>query len=105
VADAFGLGASSSDTATVTWQWRRRGSLWSLQTSLSWQQLQGIAVANTSGWRATAGLNRQFGPHLAMLWQYAYLNYSEASQTSAYSVAESAVRASLIWTPRPTVQR
>jgi hypothetical protein len=104
VADAYGLGASSSNTAAVTWQWRRPGSRWSLQSSLSWQELKGNAVTNTSGWQAAAGVNRAFGPHLAMSWQYSYLNYSGGLQTANYSFSENAVRASLIWSPHPAVQ-
>ena len=105
VSDSYGLGSSSSSTATVAWRWRRYGSLWSLQSGLSWQQLQGNAVVNTAGWRATAGLNREFGPHLAMLWQYTYLKYSGGLQASVYSFSESAVRVSMIWTPQPNIPR
>jgi hypothetical protein len=105
VSDTYGFGASSSSTATVAWRWRRYGSLWSMQSSLSWQQLQGNAVVNTSGWRATAGLNRELGPHLSVLWQYTYLKYSGGLQTSVYSFSESAVRISLIWTLQPNIPR
>lgn len=105
VSDSYGLGSSSNSTATVAWRWRRYGSRWSLQSSLSWQQLQGNAVVNTSGWRATAGLNREFGPHLSMLWQYTYLKYSGGLETSVYSFSESAVRVSMIWTPQPNIPR
>jgi hypothetical protein len=105
VADAYGLGASSSNTATVGWRWRRRGSRWSLQGSLSWQELQGTALSNTSGWQAAAGANRGFGPHLAMSLQYSYLSYSGGLQTAVSRFSESAVRVSMIWTPRPYDQR
>jgi hypothetical protein len=105
VSDSYGLGASSTSTATAAWQWSRPGSLWSLQSSFNWQQLQSNALANTSGWRATAGLNRAFGPHLAMLWQYTYLSYAGGLQTAAYSFSESAVRVSMTWTPQPNIPR
>lgn len=97
--DSYGLGASTSSAASASWRWRRPGSLWSLESSFSWQQLQGN-FTNTSGWRATAGLNRAFGLHLILLWQYTYLNYSGVLQTSAYSLSESAVRTSIVWTPQ-----
>ena len=105
VSDPYGLGASTSSTATVAWRWRRYSSLWSLQSSLSWQQLQGNVVVNTSGWRATAGLNRELRPHLSMLWQYTYLKYSGGLETSVYSFSESAVRVSMIWTLQPNIPR
>jgi hypothetical protein len=101
VSDPYGLGASTSSTGTATWRWRHPGSFWSLQSSFSWQQLQGNALASTSGWRATAAVNRAFGPHFDMLWQYTYLNYSGGLQTSVYTLSESAVRVSILWTPQP----
>jgi hypothetical protein len=103
VVDAYGSGASTNSTVTVAWRWRPPGSLWSLQSSLTWQQLQGNALVDTSGWRATAGLNRELRPHLSMLWQYTYLKYSGGLQTSVYSFSENAVRVSMIWTPQPNV--
>jgi hypothetical protein len=105
VSDSYGLGASSTSTATVTWRWHPPGSYWSLQSGLSWQQLQGGALANTTGWRATAGVNRAFGLHVSALWQYTYLNYSGGLQTSASSFSDSAVRVSLFWTPHPNLPR
>lgn len=105
VSDSYGLGASSSSTASFTWGWHRLGSLWALENSLSWQQLTGNAVANTYGWRATAGVNRAVGPHLTMLLQYTYLKYSGGLQTAVYTFSESAVRISTIWTPAPNVHR
>ena len=66
---------------------------------MSWQQLQGNGLGNTAGWRVTAGLRRSFGPHLAMLWQYTYLNYSGGLQTSVYRLSQSAVRISMVFTP------
>lgn len=101
VNDSYGLGTSTSSTSTAAWRWRRPQSRWSLQCSFSWQQLQGGALTNTSGWRATGTVGRAFGTHLAGLWQYTYLTYSGGLQTSAYSLNESAVRFSLVWTAQP----
>jgi hypothetical protein len=105
VSDLYGTGSTTSSTATATWRWRRPGSFWSAESSFSWQQLQGNALANILGWRAIGGLNRAFGSHLAMLWQYTYLHYSGGLQTSASNLTESALRISLIWTPQPNPLR
>jgi hypothetical protein len=104
VSDSYGLGASTSSTAGATWRWRRPGSFWSLESSFGWQQLQGNASANISGWRATEGITRALGPHLALFWQYTYLNYS-GSVTYAPKLSESAIRVSMIWTPQPNIPR
>jgi hypothetical protein len=103
--DAYGLGASSTSTAIFSWQWHQPGRLWALQSSLSWQRLQGGAAENTAGWRVTVGLNRALSPHLGILWQYTYLNYSGGLQTAVNSLSESAVRVSMVWTPRAVMLR
>jgi hypothetical protein len=106
VADTYGAGASSTSTVNVAWLWKRPGSFWSVQTNLSWQRLAGSTSSyNTSGWKAAAGLNRVLGPHFSMLWQYTYLEYSGGLTGSAYSLSESAVRISMVWTPQPNTLR
>lgn len=99
--DSYGLGASATTTATGAWQWKRRGSGWWLETTFSWNQLTGSAILNTSGWQASTSVNRKLGEHLTLLSQYSYLAYSGGLQTSAYHLAESAVRTSLVYSPHP----
>ena len=100
VSDSYGLGAASSSTANATWQWRRPGREWWIESSLGWQQLGGNALATFSGWHTSAGLGRQIGRHLALFTQYAYLDYvGVPQQRSASSLSQSAVRVSLVWSP------
>jgi hypothetical protein len=105
VADTYGVGASSNSNFNVAWQWRHPGSFWSVQTNVSWQKLEGSALSNTSGWKASTGVNRVLGPHLSTLWQYTYLEYSGGLQSTGHSLSESAVRISMIWTPQPNTLR
>jgi hypothetical protein len=105
IADTYGAGASSTSTVNATWQWRRPGSFWSVQTTLSWQKLAGSTAYNSSGWKAAVGLNRVLGPHFSTLWQYTYLEYSSVLTGFAYNLSESAVRVSLVWTPQPNILR
>jgi hypothetical protein len=98
-AGSYGLGASTSSAATGTWHWRRPASSWWLETSGSWQQFTGNALANTSGWRATAGLNRAVGRHAFLSTQYSYQNYSGGLEGAIYHTAQSAVRVAVTWTP------
>ena len=105
VSDPYGLGATSNTTAGFSWQWRRPGRRWWIESTLGWQQLEGNFVGNTSGWRTMAGVGRQVGAHAALLTQYAYLNYSGLLQRAAYGVDQSAVRVSLTWSPRPELMR
>ena len=104
VSDSYGLGASTSSSANATWQWRRLGNPWWLESSAGWQRLEGNALINTSGWHSSAGFGRAVGAHLVVLTQYAYLHYSPLEK-SANSVSQSAVRVSLVWTPHPDAPR
>jgi hypothetical protein len=56
-------------------------------------------LANTSGWRASAGIGRNLGAHLALLTQYVYLEYSATMQRSPLSRSQNAVRISMLWNP------
>ena len=101
VVDSYGVGASTTSTAAASWRWNRPGSTWWLESSAGWQQLQGNALTNTSGWQTSAGFGRAFGAHLALLTQYAYLSYSGQLEKSVYSLSQSAIRVSFVWYPTP----
>jgi hypothetical protein len=106
VSDSYGLGASTSSTATAAWHWRQAGSSWGLDSSFSWQQLQGNnALANTSGWSTTAGFTRAIGAHITLTTQYVHLTYSGGLLAAAYHYSQDAVRVSIGWTPHPAALR
>jgi hypothetical protein len=100
VSDSYGLGAASTSSATVAWRWARPDRAWSLESSLTWQELRGNAMANTSGWQMTVGAGRKLGAHLALLTQYTYLDYSGGLPTALSSLSQSAVRVSVVWNPQ-----
>lgn len=104
VIDSYGLGASTTSTATAGWHWRHPGSSWWLDGSFSWQQLQGGALANTSGWHTTAGLSRAIGTHVVLLTQYVHLDYSGGLLSSLYHTTQDSVRVSIAWVPHPALQ-
>ena len=103
VNDAYGTGATKSSNAGGTWRWSRPGSSWWLEAGGGWEQLQGMALFSTSGWRANAGLGRLIGSHTTLLTQYAYLHYEGVAGGSAYKTGQSAVRVSVVWSPSPVV--
>lgn len=107
VSNTYGVGASTSSSATASWHWRRRGNSWWLDSSFSWEQLQanGLGLANTSGWHTTVGLNRAISTQIVLLTEYAHLNYSGGLQTAAYQFSQDAVRVAVGWTPHPTAAR
>jgi hypothetical protein len=106
VSDSYGLGASTNSSASAAWHWRHPGSSWGLDSSFGWQQLQGSnALANTSGWNMTAGLNRAIGAHIFLLTQYSHLTYSGGLLAAAYHYSQDAVRVSIGWTPHPAALR
>lgn len=105
VVDSYGLGASTTSTSTATWRFRRPSSSWWLESSFSWQQLQGNALENISGWNTSVGLNRAVGTHVVLLTQYVHsnysggLNYSGSLHATVYHTSQDAVRVSIGWTP------
>jgi hypothetical protein len=101
VGDQYGLGASTSSSVTASWHWRRLASFWWLDSAFNWQQLQGGALTNTSGWRATASLSRAIGTHVVLLTQYVYSYYSGGLLLTASHVTQNAIRVSVGWTPHP----
>jgi len=103
--DSYGLGVSTTSSATATWRFSRPGSGWWLTGAFSWQRMEGTALTNTTGWRTTAGFGRALGAHLAWQTEYAYLNYSGSFSSAAYSGSQSAVRVSLVWTAQPALAR
>jgi hypothetical protein len=104
VVDSYGLGASTTSSATAAWRWGHPGiGSWWLDSSFTWQQLQGGALANTSGWHATIGLSRAIGTHAVLITQYAYEDYSGGLLALTSHFSQSAVRVSIAWTPRPVV--
>jgi hypothetical protein len=104
VSDSYGIGAMTTNSAGLTWRWKRPGSLWSLEASFSGQKLQGGTYQGTSGWRTVVGGGRALGSHSVLLAQYAHLSYS-ATAGSVSDLAQSAVRISLLWNPQPNAYR
>ena len=105
VSDSYGLGASTTSTAGGSWRWGRPGSGWWLDSGFNWQRLQGngSALSNTSGWHASAGLNRAIGIHIVLLTQYVHLNSTGGLRAAAYHLSQDAVRVSLAYTPHPAL--
>jgi hypothetical protein len=103
VSDSFGLGSTTSSSATGSWLWRRPGNDWSLSASMGWQRLEGSVAGTNSGWRTTAGIGRSMG-HVVLLVEYAYLKYSGVQQQTPF-LSQSAVRVSMRWRPDPALSR
>jgi hypothetical protein len=103
--DAYGLGVTTTSSATASWRWGPKGSSWWLDSSFGWQLLKGGALANTSGWRTTVGLNRALGRHFVLLTQYAHFTYSGGLLATANSLSQDGVRVSTVWTPHPAARQ
>lgn len=105
VSDSYGYGAGSTSSVSAAWRWSRPGRGWSLEGSLSRQELQGSGFENLKSWRATAGLGRALAAQLALLTQYVYLGYSGRLENTPYSFSQSALRVSLVWFSQPNAPR
>jgi hypothetical protein len=105
VSDAYGLGATTSATASAAWRWRHPGNSWWIESGFSWQLINDGALGGISGWRTSTGLNRAIGSYIVLLTQYAYMNYSQSLRTSESRFSQHAVRVAMIWTPQPNTMR
>jgi hypothetical protein len=109
VASTIGLSpclvAARCSSATAAWRWRLPGNSWWLEADFGWQQLVGNGVANTSGYRMTAGLNRALGTHAVLLTQYVYINYSGGLRSVPYYFSQNAMRVTVTWTHQPVALR
>jgi hypothetical protein len=98
------MGASRRSASSVSWRWKRPDRVWWLESAVNWEQLQGVGQ-EASGWRVSAGLGRSISAHIVLLTQYAYLRYSGRFQSIANELSQSAVRASLVWSPYTDISR
>jgi hypothetical protein len=101
VSDAYGIGAETTSYSSGSWTWGRPGRVWWLNSSFSWEQLQGtgVTLVDNSSSRATIGLGRNVGRQTALLVEYAFLRYVTELQRTRHSSLQSAVRLSVMWNP------
>lgn len=100
LADAYGLGASSTRAASAGWVWKAPGSMWSLSANFGHQQLSGSPIQNTATWRATGGIARALTAHVFMSVQYAYFTLPPRLELATAAMAsESGVNVGVTWSP------
>jgi hypothetical protein len=99
VNNSYGVGATTSVSASAAWRWRIPGRQWWIDSNFSWQQFESGSLASTIGWRSTSGFNQAVGPHLAFRAEYSYMSYNGGLLSSPYNLSESAVRFSVFWVP------
>jgi hypothetical protein len=100
IADTYGLGSNSTDSAMAGWAWRAPGSLWSLSANYGYQRLNGGVLRGDESWRATAGIARVLNQHTFVSVQYSYFTSPVSlARLIAVQGPESAVMVSLSWSP------
>jgi hypothetical protein len=102
LADSYGLGSTSTDSALAGWTWKAPGSLWSLSANYGYQRLNGGLVIRNESWRATGGIARALNGHVFMSLQYAYFTAPAYLSASAnLTEPENALILGLSWSPSP----
>jgi hypothetical protein len=97
IGDSYGLGAGATYGVSGAWGWHRRGSSWSLSSSIGFYRLQGSAVGPVESWSGSVGLMRSLGPHLFVGVQY---GYSELPGVLGQAnLSQSGATVSLTWSP------
>jgi hypothetical protein len=99
VSDAYGFGASASVAANGAWNWSPPGSAWSTTANFGQQWLTGTGFQAINTWRATAGVMRKAGQHIAVSAEYAYLSGSRFLGVPGSQGGQQIVRMSVVWLP------
>jgi hypothetical protein len=100
LADTYGLGSTSTDSAMAGWSWKAPGSLWSLSANYGYQRLNGGVEQGNDSWRATGGIARALSQHVFVSLQYAYFKVpASLAALTALTGAENAVMVGLSWSP------
>jgi hypothetical protein len=97
IGDSYGLGAGSTLGATGAWGWHRRGSSWSLSSSIGFYRLQGSIVGPVESWSGSVGLMRSLGSHLFAGVQYGYSELPGLFGRD--NLSQSGATVSLTWSP------
>jgi hypothetical protein len=100
LADSYGLGSVSTDSAMAGWSWKAPGSAWSLSANFGYQRLNGGILLGNDSWRATGGIARALNRHFFMSAQYAYFTSpANLAALAGLTGAESAATVGLSWSP------
>ena len=100
LADSYGLGSTSTDSAMAGWAWKAPGSLWSLSANFGYQRLNGGIVGSYESWRASGGIARALNQHTFISVQYAYFTSpANLAALTGITGAENALTVGLSWSP------
>jgi hypothetical protein len=97
VGDSYGLGAASTFSTSLAWNWRRPGSPWLVRANIGQQQFQGGLLGTIQSWQAAFSVGRTLTTRTAITAEYGYMRYSGGSFFGALS--PSSVRLSMVWKP------
>jgi hypothetical protein len=98
--DAYGFAAGTVTNATVSWNWRRPGSRWSIFASSGQNQFRNTGFVSTSGWQTAGGISAQLIDRTSLSAQYVYFNTRGNYAGQLTNIAVHSVRLSLGWTPQ-----
>jgi hypothetical protein len=102
IGDVYGLGASSSLTASGAWNWARPGSSWLAHSTFSWQQFQ--QGPDFSNWLIAAGAGRLLNAHFHLQGDFAFAHFTQGS-IYGNQPDQRSVRVSLVWSPQANTIR
>ena len=103
--DYYGFGANSSISATGAWYWSRPGSAWWAASSFGEEALMGTGFPTFTSWRATTGIGRRLGGHVAVFAQYGYIDYSGLTGRVSKPIHQHVGRLAIVWTPSGAIAR
>lgn len=97
--DAYGLGASTTETGSGGWTWNRPGSSMGFSGSAGYSRLTSPGFPNLTSWTARASVSRKLQSQLSMVVSYSYARYPESLLGQVGDLGLGGVNVALNWWP------
>ena len=98
--DLYGLASSSSSSFFGTWDWRKPGSKWGIQSFGGQQRLLGGPTGGISIWHGSAGLSRAVSRQASVSLAYGYMSDIVAPVLAIQTGVAHSMRLTVFWIPR-----
>ncbi len=100
VGDLYGLASSSSSSFFGSWNWRKPGSKWGIQSFGGQQRLIGGPTGGITIWHGSAGLSHAVSRQASMSLAYGYMSDIVAPVLTIQNGVAHSVRLTVFWIPR-----
>jgi hypothetical protein len=99
VSGRLGLGEDHTASGTLACNWQRRGSAWTLNSSMTYQRLGGGSIRQLQGWLASASATRRLTTRTSMVAEFVNASDSAPTVGALNGITRRAARFAVVWSP------